>query len=234
MNVMRWKNTALTGVLSISALSGNAAAADAAPEPSREVHLVTAATPPDRQIAMALQAAPAEVSSKAAVYVLGSKGYEKARDGTNGFSCLIERSFVGTTQTSSAPACFDAQGSGTMMVAYLRREELRALGKSEAQIKDDIAKGYEDGRLKVPGPGFLYMMSKENYVYDSQSKQSGFVPPHLMFYEPYKTAKEVEYESISPTMVPYLTQPGGPEALIVVLVRDPPDGNGPSGDSHTH
>jgi hypothetical protein len=37
----------------------------------------------------------------------------------------------------------------------------------------------KDGRFKVPGSGFLYMMSTENYVYDSESKESGFVPPAL-------------------------------------------------------
>jgi hypothetical protein len=181
-----------------------------------------------------LSAAPTEVSSKAAVYILGSKGYEKVREGTNGFSCLIERSFRGTTQTSSAPACFDAEGSRTIMVAYLRREELRAEGKSEEDIKDDIAKGYKDGRFKVPGPGFLYMMSNENYVYDSESRESGFVLPHLMFYAPYKTAKDVGYESVSPTMVPYLTGSGvGPESLLVVAAEKPKQDSS-SGDSHKH
>src|ERR1700679_2624024 len=78
-------------------------------------------------------------------------------------------------------------------------------------IKEDIANGYKDGRFKVPGPGFLYMMSNENYVYNDQSKESGIVPPHVMFYAPYKTAKDLGYESISPTMVPYLTHPGSPQ-----------------------
>jgi hypothetical protein len=197
------------------------------------VHPVTASTPRQQQIELALIAAPTGVSSKATVYILGPKGYEKIRDGTNGFSCLIERSFVGTTQASSAPACFDAEGSRTIMLTYLRREELRAEGKSEAEIKDDIAKGFKEGRFKVPGPGFLYMMSNENYVYDSDSKESGFVPPHLMFYAPYKTAKDLGYESISPTMMPYLTLPGEPEGLIVVAAQKPPQ-DGSSGDSHKH
>ena len=178
MKLVGWAKTTFAGVLSIGALSGGAAAQDKAQEPAREVHLVTPSTPRERQIHLAVSAAPTEVSSKAAVYVLGPKGYEKAREGTNGFTCLIERSFSGTTQTSSAPACFDAEGSRSIMVAYLRREELRADGKSEEEIKDDIAKGYKDGRFKVPGPGFLYMMSKENYVYNSESKKSGFGAPH--------------------------------------------------------
>src|ERR1700679_1101099 len=224
MKLTRRTTTSFVGLLSVAALSSGAAAQ----EPAREVHLIDASSPRARQIELALSAAPMEVSSRAVVYVLGPKGYEKARDGTNGFTCLIERSFSATTQTSSAPACFDAEGSRSIMVAYLRREELRAEGKSEAEIRDDIAKGYEDGRFKVPGPGFLYMMSNENYVYNSESKKSGFVPPHLMFYAPYKTAKDVGYESVSPTMMPYLTEPGGPEALIVVAV--PQDSSSSSDD----
>jgi hypothetical protein len=234
MRLTRGKTTSFAGILSVAVLSSGAAAQDKPQEPARELHLIDAFSPRARQIELALSAAPIEVSSNAAVYVLGPKGYEKVRDGTNGFTCLIERSFSGTTQTSSAPACFDAEGSRSIMVAYLRREELRAEGKSEVEIKDDIAKGYKDGRFKVPGPGFLYMMSNENYVYNSESKKSGFVPPHLMFYAPYKTAKDVGYESVSPTMVPYLTGSGvGPESLLVV-VADKPSHDDSSGDPHKH
>ena len=234
MKVLGWKKTTFAGLLSIAVLSNSAAAQDKPQEPTREVHLVTASTPRERQIGLALSAAPTEVSSKATVYVLGLKGYEKAREGTNGFSCLIERSFKGTTQTSSAPACFDAVGSGSIMVAYLRREELRAEGKSEAEIKDDIAKGYEDGRFKVPGPGFLYMMSNENFVYNNVSGKSGFVAPHLMFYAPNKTANDVGYDSVSPTMVPYLTGSGiGPDSLLVVAAVKPSQGDS-AGESHKH
>jgi hypothetical protein len=149
--------TTFDGLLSVAVLFSSAAAQDKPQEPSREMHLVGASTPRERQIELALSAAPTEVSGKATIYILGPKGYEKAREGTHGFSCLMERSFVGTMQTSSAPACFDAEGSRTIMFTYLRREELRAEGKSEAEIKDDIAKGYKDGRFKVSGPGFLYI-----------------------------------------------------------------------------
>jgi len=233
MKLTGWMKTTFAGVLSIGVLTSSPAAQDTPQEPTREVHLATASTPREQQIQLALSAAPTEVSSKASVYILGPKGYEKVREGTNGFSCLIERSFVGTTQTSSAPACFDAEGSRTLMLTYLRKEEMRAEGKSEAEIKDDIAKGFEEGRFKAPGPGFLYMMSNENYVYDDQSKESGIVPPHLMFYAPYKTAKDLGYESISPTMVPHLTQPGKAEALIVVAAKKPPQDSSPE-DSHKH
>jgi hypothetical protein len=238
---MRWSTksmkvkTIIAAVLSIAGLVTIAATEDKPQEPTKDVKdvLINASTPRERQIELALSAAPTEVSSKATVYVLGPKGAEKVREGTNGVTCLIERSFVGTTQVSAAPACFDAEGSRTLALTYLHREELRAQGKSEAEIKDDVARGYKDGRFKVPGPGFLYMMSTENYIYDPDSKQSGFVPPHLMFYAPYMTAKDLGYESISPTTVPYLVLPGEPEALLVVAVRRPPKDNS-SGDSHKH
>jgi len=235
MTVMGWKKTTFAGLLSIAALPSSAAAQDKPQEAMREVYLVIASTPRERQIELALSAAPTEVSSKAAVYVLGPKGEEKAREGTNGFSCIIWRSFKGTTQTSSAPACFDAEGSRTILVAYMHREELRSEGKSEEEIKDDIAKGYEDGRFKTPGPGFLYMMSNENYVYDSESKQSGFVPPHLMFYAPNKIPQDVGYESVSPGMVPYLTRSSGigAESLLVVFAKKPSQDSSP-GASHKH
>lgn len=234
MNSTRSNTALFAGLLSAAVVFGSAAARDNPGEATREVRLISPSSPRERQIELALSAAPTEVSANAAVYILGPKGYEKAREGTNGFSCLVERSFKGGVQTSSAPACFDAEGGRSIMVAYLRREELRAAGKTEEEIKEDIANGYRDGRFKVPGPGFLYMMSNENYVYNSESKKSGFVPPHLMFYAPYKTAKDIGYESVSPVMVPYLTGSGvGPESLLVVAA-DKPSQDGSSGDSHKH
>jgi hypothetical protein len=232
MKLTGWMKTTFAGVLSVAVLSRSATAQDKPMEPTKEVHTIDASTPRERQIELALSAAPTEVSSKATVYILGAQGYEKVREGTTGVSCLIERSFKGTMQVSASPACFDAEGSRTLMLAYMHREELRAQGKSEAEVKDDIAKGYKDGRFKTAETGFLYMMSTENYFYDSDVKQWGTVPPHLMFYAPYKTAKDLGYESISPTMVPYLTYPG-PEGLLVVFVKRPPQESS-SGDSHKH
>jgi len=126
MKLTGWMKTTFAGLLSIAALSSSAAAQDKPKEPTKEVHTIDASTPRERQIELALSAAPTEVSSKATVYILGAKGYEKVREGTNGFSCLIERSL---------PACFDAEGSRTLAQTILRREELRAQGKSEAEIQ---------------------------------------------------------------------------------------------------
>jgi hypothetical protein len=228
MKVMGWKKVTFAGVLSMGVLFSSAAAQDTPQDPT-----VTASTPRERQIELALSAAPSEVSSMATVYVLGPKGYEKVREGTNGFSCFIWRSFKETMQVSAAPACFDAEGSRTLMVTAMRREELRSQGKSKAEIEDDIARGYQDGHYKAPGPGFLYMLSTENYFYDSGAKQWDTVPPHVMFYAPYKTAKDLGYESKSLTLVPHLTG-DGPEALMIVVPAKKPAEDSSSSDSHKH
>ena len=47
----------------------------------------------DAEIAMARTAAPTSISKDASVMVLGQKNYETAVEGTNGFVCLVGRSW---------------------------------------------------------------------------------------------------------------------------------------------
>src|SRR6202161_2013025 len=174
--------------------------------------------PRDQQITLAESAAPAEVSSKATVYVLGPKGYEKAREGTNGFSCFVGRHFVKPTETTVEPACFDAEGSRTILLVYLHSEELRSSGKSEADIKKDVADGYKDGRYKYPSkPGFLYMMSSENRLGPTPDKGTASFPPHLMFYAPYMTTEDMGFDSAPQLEYLGMTHPGAGDNLIVVV-----------------
>jgi len=60
-----------------------------------EVRKIDASTPRDVQFALAVSAVP-PIGDKATVYVLGPQGYEVARQGTNGFSCILERQSVAT------------------------------------------------------------------------------------------------------------------------------------------
>ena len=189
-----------------------------------------ASMPRDQQIALAESAAPAEVSSKATVYVLGPKGYEKAREGTNGFSCFVGRHFVKPAETNQPettraettiePQCFDAEGSRTLLLVYLHGEELRINGKSEAEIKADIASGYKEGRYQYPSkPGFLYMMSSHNRLRAMPEHGTGIFPPHLMFYAPNMTTKDIGFDAQSLANLDYLgmTHPGAGDNLIVVI-----------------
>jgi hypothetical protein len=217
------------GTLSIGLFSSTALIPATAAAPEYELPRVyDASMPRDQQITLAESAAPAEVSSKATVYVLGPKGYEKAREGTNGFSCFVGRHFVKpaeTTQpettraeTTIEPQCFDAEGSRTLLLVYLHGEELRTNGKSEAEIKADVANGYKEGRYQYPSkPGFLYMMSSQNRLSAIPEHGTGIFPPHLMFYAPNMTTKDIGFDAQPKLDYLGMTHPGAGDNLIVVI-----------------
>ena len=222
MKSMNWMKVFVRCVLSIGLLTCTVAIQAVAQElPKVELpKIYDASMPREQQIALAESAAPAEVSSKATVYVLGPKGYEKAREGTNRFSCFVGRQFVKPTETTIAPQCFDAEGSRTLLPVYLHGEELRTNGKSEAEIKADMSDGYKEGRYQYPSkPGFLYMMSSQNRLSAVPEHGTGIFPPHLMFYAPNMTTKDIGFDAQSLEKMDYLgmTHPGASDNLIVVI-----------------
>src|SRR5262249_34641613 len=99
MNSMNWMKVFAVGALSIGLFSSTAAFQATAQELPK---VYDASMPREQQITLAESAAPAEVSSHATVYILGPKGYEKAREGTNGFSCFVGRQFLTPTETTIA------------------------------------------------------------------------------------------------------------------------------------
>jgi hypothetical protein len=222
MKSMNWKSInqmkVLAGALAIGLLSSIAGIQAMAQELPK---VYDASVPRERQIALAESAAPAEVSSKATIYILGPKGDEKVREGTNGFSCYVGRHFVKPTETTVEPSCFDAEGSRTSLIVYLREEELRSSGKSETEIKTDIASGYKEGRFKYPSKaGLLYMMSSENRLPSGKGATASF-PPHLMFYAPNMTTKDIGFDSQPQLEYMGMTHPGSPDNLIVVVPTGP-------------
>ena len=78
---MKWMKTTFAGLMSVAVLFSSAAAQDKPQESTREVHLVTASTPREQQIQVALSAAPTEVSSKATVIFWGPKATRKFAKG---------------------------------------------------------------------------------------------------------------------------------------------------------
>ena len=104
----------------------------------------SADTPRARQLELARSAAPPEISDQATLYVLGPKGYEVAQQGSNGFSCLVEREIPETQE----PECFDAEGSATTLPARLRVEELRAQGGGGGQDRQRNRGGLQDRQIQ--------------------------------------------------------------------------------------
>ena len=170
---------------------------------------VDANTPAAIQIALAESAGP-PVGADAAIFVLGTNGYTKARDGRNGFTCLVARERRDTLE----PECFDAEGTATVVPVRMFVEQQRAAGTADSRIDALVEEGYKSGRFKAPSkPGLVYMLSDYNYVFDPERKAVIHFPGHLMFYAPYATQKDV---GTGPG-APYLVAPGTPHALFIVV-----------------
>jgi hypothetical protein len=169
-----------------------------------------------KEIALALSACPPSVASKAAVYVLEKSGYLEVRGSQNGFTAIVERSSLPTSQ---APQCIDAEGTRTFLPRLLKEAQLRAQGKSREEIRRFDADAFANGLFKPPmRPGIDYMLSTENMLPIDEDK--GLVapfPPHVMFYGPYLTAADLGSDDNSGGPVSVINE-GTPHALIIVPV----------------
>jgi hypothetical protein len=201
-------------ILSLMLLAATAAATPVAVPPVdlATIHSITAEMPEAVQIRLAETAAPAEVSSKASVYVLRSRGYELARKGTNAFTCFVDRTRLDTLE----PECMDAEGFATTFQTRLFAEQQRAAGVGEDKIVAGIDEGYRSGRFQAPRrAGLIYMLSDYNIIFDDQSQKLRHVSAHLMFYAPGLEAKDTG----SGPGAPILTNPGRPDNLMIVVPR---------------
>lgn len=137
------------------------------------------------EIALALTAAPAELSTASTVWVLRRGGYVRVREGTNGFTCYVGRDHP----ESLYPICFDAEASQTILRAALRERELLERGKSAEEAATEVALAYASGALRPPArPAMAYMMSPRQVIYSSaRGRRVGRWHPHLMLYMPYAT-----------------------------------------------
>lgn len=143
---------------------------------------------PDEQseIALARSAAPSSISDGAEVMVLGRKGYKTAVKGTNGFLCLVERSWAQNENVPEfwnpkmrAPHCFNALAARSFAPIYLMKTRLVLAGKSKSEIAQAIATALDTRKLPALEPGAMaYMMSKQQYLNDRDKSWH----PHVMFY----------------------------------------------------
>src|SRR5579864_5471257 len=145
------------------------------------------------EIALARSAAPASISDGAEVMVLGRTGYRTAVKGTNGFLCIVERSWGAATDHPEfwnpkvrGPICFNPPSARTFMPIYMMKTKLVLAGKSKAEIVQAIASALDKKELPALEPGAMcYMMSKRQYLSD----QGMSWHPHLMFFVPGEAAK---------------------------------------------
>jgi hypothetical protein len=145
---------------------------------------------PDRnaEIALARSAAPAAISGHATVMVLGRRGYQTAVEGSNGFTCLVERSWMAPFDKPDfwnpkvrGPICYNPPAVRSIFPYTLKRTELVLAGVPKSQVLERIRAAAAHRELPTPEPGAMsYMMAKQGYLGDDAKSWHS----HLMFHLP--------------------------------------------------
>jgi hypothetical protein len=148
---------------------------------------------PADEVAFARTAAPPSISSDAEVLVLGTRGYETAVNGKNGFVCFVERSWAAGFDDPEfwnpkirSPNCFNPPAVRTELVQVRQRTEWVLSGLSKDQMIERTRAAVADHSFKSPEPGaFSFMLSKSSYVND---QSAGPWLPHVMLFVPHGQA----------------------------------------------
>ncbi|HEV8597827.1 MAG TPA: DUF4440 domain-containing protein [Gemmatimonadales bacterium] len=183
--------------------------------------------PEAEEIAFAMSAAPREISANATIYVLRESGPAKARDGSNGCTCMVSRDLHAG---SLYPICYDREASASVFHQELLELRLRFEGKTEEEVKRAVAAAYAAGTLRPPArPALSYMMSPRQVLFSSplaEGRRVGPWHPHLMLSLPFATAEQF---GLAPhSSVDVIQVDRGGEATAQLIVKVPQWADGPS------
>lgn len=195
--------------------------------PARSTNARQALVPREKEIALALSAAPAHLRGEASVFIFGKSGYEKARPGTNGFNCMVNRDGIQNGDTALHPTCWDPEGSRTILPVMLRVGELLAQQKSAAEIKRDIDEGFDQSRFHGPlKAGIAYMLAGD-VKFDPRSGQlsTTVFPPHYMIYAPGVTNADIGVSNAALKQSPglpfvYSGYSGGAKTAYIIVMAN--------------
>ena len=169
----------------------------------------------------ALSALPPGMREHATVYLLDpAKGYRLARQGTSGVACLVQRTGWESSDYRSdiyVPRCYDAEGARTFLGVLMDAATLRAGGMTPAALKTEIERRYRSGSYTIPAKaGLSYMLGPIMRTWDDDGKVRTMSGPHVMFYAPNVTNKDIGAVPESPAIHPFVVQEGVPEQSYIV------------------
>ena len=173
----------------------------------------------EREMAMALSAAPEHLRQQAGVYVLEKNGFVKVRESANGFTCIVNRDHP----LNLKPTCYDAEGTATILPKVLRVGELLMKGVPLAEINREIAEGFRTGQYISPRKaGVAYMLSGDIRSFNPVTKRVESFPPHMMFYAPNLTNADIGTTPQALAKDPWLPFVAyqGPQGFIIVVAGD--------------
>lgn len=183
------------------------------------------------EIALARSAAPRNVSDSATVLVLERKGYVQAALGTNGFTCVVIRSFSASTADPAfwnpkvrAPQCFNPPAVRTVLAPMLKRIDWVIAGASLAELDARTQRAYASKTFPAPAPGALvYMMSPRQYLLDSDPH---WLPHVMLFYDRATPASAFGAAGVAaPIIDGSAGDPHAPVLTLFIPVRQWSDGS---------
>jgi hypothetical protein len=138
------------------------------------------------EIALARTAAPSSISDSATVLVLTKTGYVEGVHGTNGFTCMVQRSFFGPIggpgfwyPANRSPVCINPAAARSVQAEILKRAEWIMTGVSPKEISKRTREAYASHKFPMPAPGAMaYMLSPKQIL----SVTNPHWMPHLMFW----------------------------------------------------
>ncbi len=151
----------------------------------------------DIESVLALSAAPEHLRSQATIFVYGTSGYAKYRDGTNGITCLLNRDGFFYGSSAFKPTCWDSEGATSYVPVMLEVGRLLADGKDTNSIKAEIDAGFRTGRFHRPKrTGIAYMLTGDvNLDIKSGKVLQNAFPGHYMIYAPGVSGTDIGYSA---------------------------------------
>lgn len=166
------------------------------------------------ELRLAMSAGPLEVSQDADVYVFGARGFEKALDGTNGFSCLVIR--VAGEPEALAPHCLSPDATASVLPAKLAEGRMIAAGLSREVVAERLLRDFDSGALPIPaGHSYAYMLSSGQNL-----GPAGQWMPHFMLYMPGATNEDVGGVPGAPAFPFVGPEIGHPHSTMVVVMTE--------------
>jgi hypothetical protein len=181
--------TAAMTVCSLHAQAGAAPVSYARMAPLAQYRYANRAS----EVALARTAAAASISAHATVLTLGRHGYETAVKGTNGFVCLVQRSWANDFDRGDfwnprirTPQCWNAAAARSLLQDYLNRTRWALSGVSTNEMAARTKAEFASHQVGPPAPGsMVYMLSKHQYIHDpSPASGPSNWYPHVMFFMP--------------------------------------------------
>jgi len=177
-------------VLTSSLAAIGATQAVAAPPPAYPAMAPVAQYMMDKtaEIALARSAAPKPISDDATILVLGKVGYETAVKGSNGFTCLVGRSWMNDFDAADfwdprdlTPNCWNDAAVKSQLGEFLQRTQWVLAGVSKDEMAARTKAAWASHEYTMPAQGTVaYMMSKQQCIH-APAPCNWY--PHVMFFE---------------------------------------------------